>query len=102
MLSAANRSVWFRTVVSIILSALPLSAIQPPDVPVGPIPMQILAAHKVFISNGETSGRNWPPNIVYDAFYTGMKTWGKYELATTPADADVDLRFATSSPLTRT
>jgi hypothetical protein len=72
------------------LLASPLSAIQPPDVPAAPIPAQILSAHNVFISNGESStGKFWPPNLAYDSFYAGMKNWGKFELVSAPADADI-------------
>jgi hypothetical protein len=89
MLTAPQHAAWFLVVVATVLFASPLSAIQPPDVPTAPIPVQILSAHKVFISNGESTGIEWPPTLVYDAFYAGMKNWGKYELVSTPVDADV-------------
>ena len=89
MLTAAQRAYWFLFAVTTVLLAPPLSAIQPPDVPAAPIPVQILSAHKVFISNGESTGRIWPSSLVYDAFYARMKSWGKYELVAAPADADI-------------
>lgn len=89
MSTAAQRTFWFRVAVTTILLAGSLSAIQPPDVPAAPVPVEILSAHKAFISNGESTGRIWPANLAYDAFYAGMKNWGKYEIAPTPADADI-------------
>jgi hypothetical protein len=71
------------------------------DVPAAPLPAQILSASKVFISyaggeNLETpfalvfSGRS---DRVYNDFYAAMKQWGRYELVSTPADADVILQI---------
>jgi hypothetical protein len=88
MLTTMQHTVRF-LVVTAILSASSLLAIEPPAVPAAPTPAQILSAHKVFISNGESTGIIWPLSLPYDAFYSGMKTWGKYELVTSPADADI-------------
>ncbi|HZR27177.1 MAG TPA: hypothetical protein VFA71_00240 [Terriglobales bacterium] len=57
-----------------------------------PLPVQIQAAKKVFISNAGGELRDWftgGPNRHYDQFYAAMKNWGRYELVTTPADADL-------------
>jgi hypothetical protein len=95
MLTASPRRSRFLIAVATFLLALSLGAIQPPDVPSAPIPVQILSAHKVFIANGESTGRHWPPTLVYDSFYAGMKSWAKYELVSTPVEADVvlDVRY---------
>ena len=61
-----------------------------------PIPAQINAASKVFISNaggqcpsfGDTTFSG-SPDRPYDEFYAAMKTWGHYEFARRPAEADL-------------
>jgi len=58
------------------------------DVPLAPLPSQILAAKKVFLSNG---GGN---DLAYDAFYSAMKSWGKYEIVASPEEADIIAEIA--------
>jgi hypothetical protein len=61
--------------------------------------VQILNGKAVFISNGESTAVTGVPNLVYNEFYAAMKTWGRYELVTTPADVDVifEIRFVLKS-----
>jgi hypothetical protein len=78
------------------------SALAAQPSPVAPVPSQIMAAKKVFISN---AGINAPalfyfkqagdPQQHYDLFYAAMKNWGQYELVSAPADADLvlEIRF---------
>ncbi len=66
-----------------------------------PVPPQIAAAKKVFVSNGgsDTGVRRFAdrfsdmytggPDRTYNQFYGAMKGWGHYELVTAPADADL-------------
>jgi hypothetical protein len=73
-----------------------LAAGEPKQTAAGPIPTQISSAKKVFIANG---GENQPfynetlfnggSERAYDQFYAGMKAAGRYELVSTPADADL-------------
>ena len=67
------------------------------DVPQAPLPAQILSARRVSIaySGGENlslplmtvfSGKS---DRVYNEFYALMKEWGRYELVTSPAEADL-------------
>jgi hypothetical protein len=53
------------------------------DVPPAPLPEAIVAAHKVFLSNGGGS------DLAYDAFYSAMKSWGKYQIVGSPDDAEL-------------
>ena len=53
------------------------------DVPVAPLPSVIVNAKKIFLSNGGGS------NLAYDAFYSKMKEWGKYEIVGSPEEADL-------------
>jgi hypothetical protein len=63
-----------------------------------PVPAPILAAKKVFIANdgGEAifdDPKYGDVDRAYNQFYAAMKTWGRYELAGTPADADLLLEI---------
>jgi hypothetical protein len=60
-----------------------------------PVPSQVFAAKKVFISNtgaGFESGV-WSggPDRIYNEFYAAMKSWGRYEFVSAPGDADLVL-----------
>ena len=53
------------------------------DIPPAPLPEVIVTAHKVFLSNGGGS------DLAYDAFYSEMKNWGKYQIVGSPDDAEL-------------
>ena len=66
------------------------------------MPAPIVTAKKVFISNGGVDRaapaafkRAGDSNEPYNRFYAAMKSWGRYDLVASPADADLvfDLRF---------
>ncbi|HTS34663.1 MAG TPA: hypothetical protein VMH04_03265 [Candidatus Solibacter sp.] len=70
----------------------------PQEVPAAPLPSQIAAAKAIFISNaGEENGylaerNHWYPGgpaRAYNQFYAAMKSWGRYELVSTPGDAEL-------------
>jgi hypothetical protein len=70
--------------------------------PAAPVPTQLLIAKKVFISNIGPDGASRaalsyvPVDDPYNMFYSAMKSWGRFDLAPTPADADVvfEIRLA--------
>lgn len=79
-----------------LLSGPARASEQKKTAPAAPIPAQIPAAKKVFVANGggdesryEEATYSGGPNRTYDEFYAAMKTWGRYELVTTPGDADL-------------
>ena len=63
-----------------------------------PIPTQIVAGKRAFISNaaGVEHVSAGMPEQTYNEFYAAMKSWGRYELVGAPADADVviEIRIA--------
>ena len=68
-----------------------------------PLPIQIVSAKKIFVSNASVEGSSLPtsqrredPDRAYQEFYAAIKNWGRYELVNTPADADLvfEIRFA--------
>jgi hypothetical protein len=69
----------------------------------GPVPSQIPAARKFFISNAagesfetviEETVFNGGPDRPYNQFYAAMKDWGRYDLTSSPADADLVLQIS--------
>ncbi len=89
-------------VILVVISALigPLSAQQskPPAAVPAPVPPQIAAAQRIFISNagGESFETvidqtvfHGGPDRSYNQFYAAMKAWGRYEVVPSPSDADL-------------
>jgi hypothetical protein len=85
-----------------LLQVSVLTAQQSKPVPAAPVPVQILAAKKVFVANagGEQiwdydSQFSGGPERSYDQFYAAMKSSGRYQLVGAPADADLlfEIRF---------
>jgi len=58
------------------------------DIPQAPLPAVIAEAKTVFLTNGGGS------NLAYDAFYSDMKQWGKYEIVGSPDNADLIIELA--------
>ncbi|MFY9675530.1 MAG: hypothetical protein WB817_01730 [Terriglobales bacterium] len=94
MSTTVQRAILCLIICATTASVPMLLAAEPPAPPPAPVPNQILGAQKVFISNGGEDG--WldydpkhDPNLTYNEFWLDMKSWGKYELVSSPADADV-------------
>jgi hypothetical protein len=75
-----------------------------------PVPGQIITAKRVFISNAgsESYGSesyfrltryDGGPDRFYNQFYAAMKNWGRYELADSPANADMVCEVRFTSPI---
>ena len=78
--------------VAIAFVAAPMAEAQKtPDVPPAPVPVQILTAKIIFITNGDAYLLFGIPNLAYSEFYASLKSLRKYEFMQTPADADVVL-----------
>jgi hypothetical protein len=64
-----------------------------------PVPAQILTGKKVFVSNDapeifdDVDSYSGGPNRAYSQFYSGIKTWGRYEIVSAPSDADLILQI---------
>ena len=78
---------------------------QKQEVQPGPLPAQIVNAKSVLITNTAPDGMPslilehfGEPNRPYDQLYATMKSWGRYQLASSPEDADLvmEIHFARS------
>jgi hypothetical protein len=79
------------------LLAVPIvSAQQAAYPPPAPVPVQVLTAKKVFVSNGDSDVILKIPNLSYNEFYALLKSSGMFELVQTPAEADLifEIRIA--------
>jgi len=84
------------THVCLLIALLPMLAQSPKPAMSAPIPAPILAAKKIFIANAGTE-QPWDEGAdfsggadrAYSEFYAAMKAWGRYELADSPAGADL-------------
>lgn len=72
---------------------------------VAPVPEQILTTKSVFISIAvegcggfEKGGFPGRPDVAYNEFYLAMKNAGRYELASAPAEADLEFEIGFSCP----
>jgi hypothetical protein len=88
----------------VLLGLLPLlSAQKSKELAAAPVPPQIAAARKVFISNagGESFEAvidqtvfNGGPDRPYNQFYAAVKDWGRCEIVSSPSDADLVLEVS--------
>jgi hypothetical protein len=79
-----------------LIFAPALSSQQPKATAAEPVPAQIVAARKVFLSNAGADivsqtacKRAGEPDQAYTYFYSAMQSWGRYEIVSAPADADL-------------
>jgi hypothetical protein len=75
-------------------------------VPAAPIPEQLATATSVFIANAGVDSISWAafqragdPYQAYNLFYGAVKKWGRYQLVTAPAHADLIFEVRFTAPL---
>lgn len=96
---------FYCVIVARMLLCAPVFAAQimKEPVPPAPIPAQILTGRKAFIGyaginsillTSYITDHTGSRNGLYDEFYAAMKSWGRYELVTAPADADLILEIS--------
>jgi hypothetical protein len=96
------------TFAALILLTLPILGAQTPAPPPGPVPAPIQSAQKIFIANGGMDAFSLQAfeelglagTNAYDSLYAAVKSWPKYQLVSSPADADLVLSIRLTAPLT--
>ena len=93
------------SIVAAALTLAPIFGAPQKEASAAPVPAEMLAARKVFISNVGRGcspfGRpefTGGPERPYNQFYAAMKSWGRYEVASSPAAADLDFEISLSCP----
>lgn len=89
-----RRTLKFALLLGVIAACVPACDANPQAKMVlsAPFPAQIVSGKKVFVSNacGFTSlSYTGEPRRFYDQFYAALKSWGHYELVSSPAEADL-------------
>lgn len=99
-----KRSLGLIFIVALFAGAL--AAQNAANPPVAPVPAEIAAAKKVFISNGGVDLGTYPAakklgdvDFGYNSFYDAMKRWGHYDLVGSPADADLVFHIDFAAPI---
>ncbi|MDP9160233.1 MAG: hypothetical protein M3O09_08380 [Acidobacteriota bacterium] len=90
MLNSLRKAIAMFIATAGVLAASGFSAGQQKEVVAAPIPAQIGSARKVFISNGgdDTYFRELGSVHSYDHLYAAVKNWGRYELVSSPQEAE--------------
>jgi hypothetical protein len=81
--------------LAMLFTSVPPVQAQTTVAPAAPLPSQIIAAKRFFISNTGSGfdSRVWSGNSdrIYNEFYAAVKSSGQFELASAPGDADLVL-----------
>ena len=70
----------------------------------GPVPPQIFSAKRIFVSNGGADSGLFPhpfsgtPERAYGAFYAAVQGWGRYEMVSSPREAELVAELQLISP----
>lgn len=98
----------FRPIVLLAAFALVLPVIHAQPAPSrAPVPAPITSAQKIFIANGGMDAFSLQAfeelglegTTAYDSLYSAVNSWNKYQLVTSPADADIVLVVRCTAPL---
>ncbi len=92
--------------LALLLFAASLGAQQSATVTAGPIPAPIFSAQKVFIVNAGMDASlaegfqslDLSVTEPYDSFYSAMQSWGRYQLVSSPAAADLVFEIHVAAP----
>jgi hypothetical protein len=105
MLRTSVSRIRYVAFVTLLIVAAGLSAQEAKEPAAAPVPAQIVAARKVFISNAGADivsqslfKRAGEPDQAYNHFYTAMQTWGRYEIVSSPAEADLVFEIGFAAP----
>lgn len=102
MSRTVRTTIVFCLLVVLASSSALVSAQEKGVAPPAPVPAQIFTSKNVFISNGGLDGIAFQTfrklgdvDQPYNAFYAAVKEWGKYNLVSSPSEADLvfEIRF---------
>jgi hypothetical protein len=81
-----------------------LIAQQTAPIAIAPVPASLLDAKTVFISNAGADSGLFPhpftgdPDRAYNVFYADVVSWGRYQIVSTPGEADLVLELQLMAP----
>jgi hypothetical protein len=90
---------WLALFAASMLGVSTVATAQTPA-PSAPLPAQFVSAKKIFVSNasGESYSGMAASDLTYSDFYFALKSWGRYELTASPADADMVFEIRYEAP----
>ena len=101
MRTITKLAILFAASATLLTSAQTARAQQDHEVLPAPLPSQIVAGRKVFISNAGGDSRNiynGGPDRLYNQFHAAIKNWGRYEPVGSPAESDLVLEVSLANP----
>src|SRR5437764_2826183 len=97
---------WFGFVLMLIAVHIAAGQQSNPVPPVAPVPAPIASARRIFIANTGADiaaqaafKKAGEPDQAYNHFYAAMLKWGRYELVSSPADADLVFEIHFGTPM---
>jgi hypothetical protein len=94
--------------VALVLSGFPAEVYASGQEPVtpgaAPVPALLVNAKKILISNAGADSGLFPhpfsgdPDRAYNQFYADVSSWGRYQLVTSPVEADLVFKLQLSAP----
>jgi hypothetical protein len=94
----------FAIVAATVLSSTAVWSQQPAAPAIAPVPEVLYTAKKVFISNAGADSGLFPhpfsgdPDRAYNEFYANVVSWGRYQLVSSPAEADLVFELRLMAP----
>jgi hypothetical protein len=82
-------------------AAAATQTLQPPPPSQAPVPIQIAAAHTVFlVNNGADANFPLSAQDAYNRVYSALQAWGHFQLVTSPDQADLVFQLRDIAPVT--
>jgi len=91
-------------VASALLFACVIESQSPAPTPAAPVPPAIFAAKKIFLANAGADSGLFPhpfsgnPDRAYNQFYAALKASDRWQLVSSPSDADLVLELRLTAP----
>ena len=102
---------WFGSLAGFAVVSLALQnamigqqPLPPATVPIAPVPPLLMSAKTAFISNAGADSGLFPhpfsgdPDRAYNEFYADFVSWGRYQLVSSPAEADLVFELQLMAP----
>jgi hypothetical protein len=100
-----RRFLWIASAcVATLLSGMGAWAQQPGAAAISPVPPVLMNAKKIFISNAGSDSGLFPhpfsgdPDRVYNEFHANLVSWGRYQIVSSPAQADLVFEIHLAAP----
>ena len=81
-----------------IITLLSAATMHAQTAPAPPLPAQLLSAKTIFLANaGSNTANNQEGSIAYNSMYQDLAAWNRYQLTSSPAEADLSFEVSVVS-----